>query len=216
MTASTVDIAADNDIVLKAVAYGLTAFFWPGPQARLGLLGAARYVIPAALEKHGLVGDVGRAKLRFDALWASAERLEPGEPELRLAAEIEAGALQAGLPLDRGESQLAAMTMERAIPSLETGDKRAIRSLESLRGRTDALERLDGRVRCLEQVMAAALAETSFSAIAAAVCAEPSVDRALNYCFTCSSGSAVHEAHRGLQSYISRLRSEAPNMLSLA
>jgi len=215
---ATVDIAVDNDLVLKAVAYGLAASLWP-PDTRLGLLGAARYVIPTWLRRLPLARDAAQVEAEFDALLAAAEELEPDAAEIRLAAEIEAAAQEAGLPLDGGESQLSAMVMERAISWLETGDKRAIRSLESLRRRADSIERLDGKVRCLEQVVQAALVdEKFFPIISAAVCAEPAVDKALSYCFSCTQPSpvTVERVREGLESYISSLRAEAPNVLGAA
>lgn len=215
MSGSGTDVAVDNDMVLKAVAYGLAEIFWPSGR-RLGVLGAARYVVPPLLDRIGLVAGAQRARADFEALLAKCDELEPEPSEISLAAELEAAAQAIGLQLDGGESQLCAMVIERTIRRLETGDKRAIGALGSLRGQVDTLERLDGRVRCLEQVVqAAVLAEGQFQAIAVAVCAEPMVDKALTNCFACSSGTATIEGVcQGLESYISSLRAEAPNVLS--
>lgn len=218
MKAGAVRAAVDNDIILKAVAYRLSATFWPGlGETTIGLLGAARYVIPNRLDRAGLSGDAPTAKAEFAALLATAAALEPNRDELRLAAEIETAAQRASLPLDSGESQLAAMVMERSIPTLETGDKRAVRSLESLRGHVDFLERLDCRIRCFEQVVHRLVSdEVAFRSAAAAVCAEPSVDKTLTICFACRSPAPAprERVMEGLESYIASLRAEAPNVLA--
>lgn len=218
MTAVRIDIAVDNDIVMKAVAYGVTEALWQRPGPRLAILGVARFVIPSLLDRMGLATGPRRAKSDLEALLATADELNPSPTETRLAAEIEAAAQQAGVQFDIGESQLCAMAMERMIPSVETGDKRAIRSLEVLRGRADDIERLDGRIRCLEQVMHSALEVGGrFQDIATAVCREPMVDKALTFCFACSTGTASLDGVRaGLQSYIANLRTVAPNILGSA
>lgn len=213
-----VQVAADNDIVLKAVAYGLSSSFWPRQtEPVIGLLGAARYVVPYWLDR--LAADVATARAEFEALLAAAEQLEPSIDELGLAADIETAAQRVGLPLDSGESQLAAMVMERSVPFLETGDKRAVKSLELLRGKVDDLERLDGRIRCLEQVVHRLVSdEATFPGIATAVCAQPDIDKTLTICFAChSAGLGTREGVlEGLDSYISSLRAEASNLLAAA
>ncbi len=218
MNPGTVQAAVDNDIVIKAVAYRLSATLWPGlDETTIGLLGAARYVIPSWLDRIGLTGNVPAAKAEFAALLATTAALEPNPDELWLAAEIETAAQRAALPLDSGESQLAAMVMERSIPVLETGDKRAVTSLESLRGHVDFLERLDGRIRCFEQVVHRLVSdEVVFSSAAASVCAEPSVDKTLTICFACRSPAPVSRDRvmEGLESYITSLRDRASNLLA--
>jgi hypothetical protein len=142
--ASGVALAADNDIVIKAVAYRLSPDFWPGHGTTLtiGLLGTSRYVIPQRL-KRARLADCAAALAEFNSLLAVAHTFEPSETEVAMAADIEAAAQAAGLPLDNGESLLSVLVIERGVPVFETGDKRAISTLEQLRG-VAGLERLDG------------------------------------------------------------------------
>ncbi len=56
--------------------------------------------------------------------------MEPTDREVAFATNLELTAQRAGLQLDVGESQLVAIVIERAIATFDTGDKRAIVSLE--------------------------------------------------------------------------------------
>lgn len=221
MTASpAVDVAVDNDVLLKAACYGLTLRFWPlgREEPSVGVLGAARFVLASAVARGSRVRDKAAASEALAEFFTRASVLEPTEAELSTAAELEQVAQRAGVEVDLGESQLAAMVAGRDITLLDTGDKRAVRGLEALIGLSRTCTQLCARVRCLEQLLLRVLDETrgDFEVISEAVCAEPAVDKAAGICFQCSSGGgAQRDAVRaGLASYISFLRSEAPRVLS--
>lgn len=217
MTA-VVDIAVDNDIIIKAACYGLTATLWPeaASTCHLGVLGAARYVVVKRLERASLSGGSERARGDAEALFATATTLEPTSAEVDLATQLEVTAQRMGLSLDAGESQLIAMMVHRGIPVLETGDKRAIASVELLLDEVAAIVTIAGRVRCLEQIVLRCLGEPGTpAAMAQAICAEPDVDKALSICFRCYSpapeGHAVDLA--AIHSYLGKLRASAPRVL---
>ncbi len=217
MTA-VVDIAVDNDVIIKAACYGLTATFWPeaASTCHLGVLGAARYVVAKRLERSPLSDRNERARGEAENLLATAITLEPTSGEIGLATRMEVTAQRMGLSLDAGESQLIAMMVHRGIPVLETGDKRAITSVERLLDQVAGLVTIAGRVRCLEQIVLRCLAEAGTSAaITQAICAEPGVDKALSICFRCYSpapeGHAVDLA--AIHSYLGKLRASAPRVL---
>jgi hypothetical protein len=217
MASEGVVLAADNDIVIKAVAYRLTLDFWPGHGITLtiGLLGTSRYVIPQRLKRAGLA-DCAAALAEFNSLLAVAHTFEPSETEVAMAADIEAAAQAAGLPLDNGESLLSVLVIERGVPVLETGDKRAISTLEQLRG-VVGLERLDGRLRCLEQVIWRVVGSPQeVVRVATAICREREIDRALAICFQCHLPGEVAQTAvlDGLRSYIEDLRKHAPRLLA--
>lgn len=217
-SARSVGIAVDNDLVLKAVCYGVTADFWPeaGTAHGIGVLGAARFVVSKRLERASLARDLAPAQAELANLLALVTELEPTERETSLAADFEVAAQQDGLSLDSGESQLAAMVVERAVPILETGDKRAIRSIEQLLDKVVALLPIQGRVRCLEQIVRRVLDDAgAVDRVAAAMCAEPGVDKTMSICFACSSGRppALDQVIEGLASYIASLRADAPRVL---
>jgi predicted nucleic acid-binding protein len=214
---TTDGIGVDNDIIFKAACYRLTSVFWPPSEGatRVGVLGAARYVIGSLLDEASLSGSTDDARSDLELFLARAETLEPEADEAALAAEMELAAQRLGAELDTGESQLAAMAIIRSFERLQTGDKRAIGAIERLLDHIPVLAALEGRLVCLEQVVSAC-AEVSLEELAEAVCAEPDVDKALTFCFACTSpeAAAVDSAREGLASYINDVRSRAPRVLA--
>lgn len=212
------DVAVDNDVLLKAACYGLAVRFW-APSEEIGVLGAARFVLADAVSRGSRVRDKVTAGEALAELFARAVALEPTDDELSAAAELEKLAQRAGLELDAGESQLAVMVAGRTIELLDTGDKRAVRALEALVGVSGTCAQLCGRVRCLEQLLLSALeAAEEFDAIAHAVCVEPDVDKTTSICFSCYSdgGADLTSVRAGLQSYLASLRRDAPRVLAAA
>lgn len=206
-------LAVDNDVLLKALSYGLEESFWPsGRPEEIGVLGAARYVLGDRLARVTLRRDERREALC--ALLDRTEALEPDKGEIDLAAQIEKRAAELGLELDGGESQLAAMVSRRGMELLETGDKRAIAGLESLVAEIGDLKALCGRVRCLEQI-AHRVASDDFAAVSSAICAEAEVDKSLSVCFNCHSDSMPGKAAvlEVLCQYIEDVRQRAPSVL---
>lgn len=214
----TVDEALDNDVILKAVRYTATELFWP-PGTQAGVLGAAKYVVGGRIKRAKLVK--ARPTIE-DELWALLDRtelLEPSEYEVARAADLEREAQRRSLPLDAGESQLAAMVVERAIALITTGDKRAIASFEQLLDVTPWLVTLCRRVRSLEQlVLPLARDARAFPTLVSRVCSDPEADKTLSICFGCyGDGDPGRDGvEEGLVSYIEALRRDAPKILALA
>jgi hypothetical protein len=211
-------VATDNDVLLKAVCYGLTADFWPGAGVlrTVFVLGAARYVVAQRVGRATLRKPRAEARAEFLSLLASVTELEPTIEEIGLAASIEVAAQRAGVALDAGESQLTAVVILRAIPVLETGDKRAIRAVDVLLDQADPLPLVGVRLRCLEQIVWRLVSEpTIFDRVANAVCAESAVDRTMSICFGCFSPQRPSAAGvvAGLESYIDDLRRDAGRVL---
>lgn len=211
--------AVDNDVLLKASCYGVTGTFWPNTEdCGAGVLGTARFVLAHVIVRGSTVRDKDAVSSALEEFYAQAAVLEPTDAELSAAAELEKLAQQAGLELDVGESQLAAIVAARGIPFLDTGDKRAVRGLEALVDHSKTCAALSARVRCLEQLLLRALDEhpDELASINAAICAEPDVDKAASICFGCYSDGAADpgEVRTGLESYIASLRSQAPTVLA--
>ena len=211
-----VEAVFDNDVLIKAACYSfldeLADLFGGGPS--IGILGAARFVVNNRLNRGADICNVDAAKEAFAAFLESAVRLEPTNAELALATTIEEAAMLDGLPLDGGESHLCAIALSRSIRLLLTGDKRAIASLESIKGRLGPLYLLERRVACLEQSIAAIIDRIGLSECRAKICAEARIDKALSLCFSCGrlempQGSGVD----GLASYIDHVRRTAPTIL---
>jgi hypothetical protein len=208
----------DNDVLKKVLCYRLAALIWPEHDGRIpvGILGAARYVLADAIRRVTLNGDKDAALTALAAFVDSAVELEPSEREIELAASLEEAAQRASLELDTGESQLAAIAVERYIAELHTGDKRAIAALGQTLDDVSALGRLAGRVHCLEQLFVRLLdAADDEATIIARVCDEPNVDKSLSISFSCYSGGGDSAtAREGLASYIEAVRRTAPQILA--
>src|ERR1700737_1225411 len=180
----------DNDIIFKGACYSLLSAFCKVPGAApgdIGALSAARFVVEKKIKRAQLAGDVGVALGALGAFLDAAATLDPTADEEHLAAELEFAAQQLGVPLDTGESQLCAIVTTRAIPLLLTGDKRAIQAIEQLLASQAWLAALSGAVKCLEQLVLAAVRLAGAAAIAEKVCAERTIDKALTFCFSCHS-----------------------------
>lgn len=213
----TIDLAADNDLLIKLSAYKLLKFLGNmtnSPHA-VGMLGVARYVVKTHLDHGRGLKDPEAAAAHFDQFQDQVTILEPTTDEVALATAIEEAAIEAGVPLDTGESQLCAIAITREVRVVATGDKRAIRAAEAILDGVAVLALLTNRVACLEQLMSALVGQLGGNEVRRAVCAEPGADKAVTVCFECGrtvdpSGTYVPE---GLQSYIDSLRVEAPRIL---
>jgi len=181
----------------------------------VGILGASRFVVRKRIAKAGLRGDSAVALSCFESFLAGSEIVEPSPDEQAIATRLEAAAQKMALNLDAGESQLVALVVTRVLPWLLTGDKRAITSLEMLLPAETCLSAVGGKIRCLEQLVMDALLMGDANKVRRAICAEPSVDKALSICFSCTSaGADPATAQEGLASYIADLRSRAVHVLA--
>jgi hypothetical protein len=209
------DTAVDNDVVLKAICFRLVDDFWP-EIAALGVLGAAPYVLRDAIGRPNVKGVESDLRKALDEFFSHAVALEPTSAEIDLAADLELEAQRSRLDLDPGESQLAAIAIERSLRRLVTGDKRAIKALEGLIDPIPRMETLTGRVQCLEQLVLEVLdLDSGHERAQEGICAESNLDKALAISFGCASGgnSTKEEAVEGLMSYIRDLQANAPRLL---
>ena len=211
----TDQVLLDNDVALKLSCYAMVAAALAvvkRAEVRPGMLGVARFVLRGRIERGSGIADPARAMRELHLLLANVDLLEPTDGELALAADLEAEAQRQELELDGGESQLLAILAERSLQLLLTGDKRAIIAMSVVAPRFAA-----DRVGCLEQLIAAILPLAGVAAVQAAVCREPTVDKAITACFGCTR-LAVTEADvmEGLASYIDHLARSAPGIIVAA
>jgi hypothetical protein len=208
----------DNDILIKGACYRFLTELANGipGDGHCGVLGAARFVVPHYIKRQKLRGDLAAAEVCFFSFLAGTEALEPSSEEQELAAALEANAQKLSFSLDAGESQLVAILVSRVLPWLATGDKRAIAALEKLLDTDARLANLAGKIRCLEQLVKQMLLIGDYSIIRNAICSEPTVDKTLTTCFSCSSQSPTNSAniHQGLDSYIGAVRASAVRVLA--
>lgn len=208
----------DNDVLYKGLCYGVLhdiVHAYDGTAGSVGVLGAARFVVGKKLQKTSLRRTADLVAEEFSKFLSAAVELEPSDSEQSLAADLESAAQQLDVNLDAGESQLCAIAIERVIPVLLTGDKRAITAMERLLDAELRLHGLRGKVRCLEQAVLYVLHQKDLETLRAAICTEPMVDKTLTICFGCSSASTQRETVlEGLDSYIRALRSVATRILA--
>ncbi|MBZ5493802.1 MAG: hypothetical protein LAO76_23020 [Acidobacteriia bacterium] len=212
------NIVVDNDVLYKGACYGVlqeVVQAYTGTPATVGVLGAARFVVPKKIRKLALSRPLELVAQELSGFLSAAVQLEPTDAEQNFAADLESAAQQLGLNLDTGESQLCAIAIQRVVAILLTGDKRAIAAMERLLDTEVRLQALCGRVRCLEQAFLCVLDRTGLEVLRPAICAEPSVDKTLTICFGCHSATTQRETVlEGLSSYIRSLRADATRVLA--
>jgi hypothetical protein len=92
------ETVVDNDILLKVACYGLFEGIFP--DARVGVLGAAKYVLRNVIQTKNLTENPESAISSLESFIFSAEVVEPTEQEQSFAADLESHALDLGLNLD--------------------------------------------------------------------------------------------------------------------
>jgi hypothetical protein len=209
---------ADNDILIKGAAYRLLSELVEAVVSaaeRVGVLGAARFVVRNRLEKHPGLKSRAAALSHWEKFLARVEELEPTDAEVALSTLIEDAALRQLQPLDSGESQLCAVAITRGLDLVLTGDKRAVTAAEMLLPHIAELAALRGRMMCLEQAAAHLVAKTGAASTRSSICAEPAIDIALGISFECASAKLRPAFYpEGLPSYIEDLRRHAPTLLA--
>lgn len=210
-------VLMDNDVVLKTCCYGIVDEMLDcllGRSRTVHVLSAIQYVLSNAIAKKQNILDKKAAAERLAKFLGIVEHLEPEQDELLLAAEFEAAAQVRDLELDAGESQLLAVLVRRSAALLLTGDKRAIRAIESVVNASGHIQLTEQRVACLEQVVLTLVNRHGAELVYQRVCNEAAIDNSLAICFACTSGKCNPASIlEGLSSYINSLRSGAPRSL---
>jgi hypothetical protein len=213
----TLRAVADNDILIKGACYHLLSKMvtaLPLGCEEVGFLGATPFVARKKIRRARLNKKSAFAIRDFENAMARMTRVEPTHAEIAFAADLELLAQKANLALDFGESQLCAIVSHRRLDWLVTGDKRAIRAIQSLWNAGAEIQYLEYKIVCLEQLFFAIVAFCD-TGIERLICSEPNVDKAISISFSCSSKVRdVKSWLVGLRSYIEHLRSVAPTMLS--
>ena len=200
----------DTDVLLKAVSYrlahaALTYLADRGVQPKV--LGAARFMLSSHVAKARRIADASAAAAELARAEPLLVDVEPSADETRLAAEIETLAVECGLQIDSGESQLLAMLIMGRTRLMITGDKRAVRAIGSMLSPLPPQ-----RIACLEQLLCALIEILGADQVRSAICAEPAVDRALTAASSCSAPGPV-DLNVGLASYIEDLRKDVAALI---
>ncbi len=152
------------------------------------------------LFRDGTVADyLAVALSQFGAAWS---------PDAEVVAR-----LQGIAGLDAGEITLIAMLCSDPQAMLVTGDKRALRALAAP-GLEDIVERVAGRIACLEQVVLSALDHLGVGALAASIERHRDLDVAVRCAVPLPTYAVEPEVRKGLLSYIEDLRKDAQSLFS--
>lgn len=206
-------ILMDNDALLKLARYGLldeaVAVFDCTP-ADVSVLATAKYkLLPA------------KNRLRFCKDEESAARLEGF---LRTSNPLDVGLADPNLldvliavpNIDHGEALLFAVGANNSANNnntlVITGDKHSLEALCSNDSVADVSKALAGRVVSVE-VLFSMLVEHQFTPIQERVTAKPDVDITLRIVFGVSVKADFESVKKGLDSYISDLRSKTGTLL---
>ncbi|MBT2117789.1 hypothetical protein KK141_17290 [Dyella sp. LX-66] len=206
--------AMDNDVLLKAVSYGIfDSLLAVLPACKYGVLGTARFVVPKYLKRRP-PRRYEQARAELEQVLAHLDVLEPTAGEVALAAALEFEAQRQQLSLHGGECTLLAILHERGLLNFLTGDKAAILAIGriALPGGMER-SRFERKIICFERAILALL-DREGDAFRQVICAEPEVDMALRLSFSCSSPGVSSASWReGLQSEIRHLNEQVPNLL---
>jgi hypothetical protein len=199
----------DTDVLLKVASWDLGGVLCGlvAPLGQAGVLGLTHLIARKQLRRLKNLPDAGAADAALSSLLAQFAWLEPNEEEVVLAAELVDVALLRELPLDRGEAQIAALLLARGLPLMISGDKRALGALGPVLREVGRQGSCDGRIACLEQVLAAMVERVGASEVRRKICAWPTGDMAASICFACGRDGFSEEAvNEGLTSYIGNVR----------
>src|SRR5688572_1113474 len=100
---------ADNDILYKGSCFRVLDVLVGHERSDVGVLGAAKYVLPRKINKARLQHSTVDALAALEAFIHDAHVIEPTDDEQELAAALELLAQREGVQFDAGESQLVAV-----------------------------------------------------------------------------------------------------------
>lgn len=205
----------DTDILLKVSAYKLAAELIAllGVYGTPGVLGLTHIIAPGQLQRMPNLLDLSGARAALANLLDALGSYEPDPAEVLMAAEFEATAQELGLPLDTGEAQLVAIAVQRQLPLLLTGDKRAIGAMAHLLS-VDYRAQLTGRLACFEQAISAIAQRVGEQTVRERICGEPGVDTAMRLACSCDSPHwNPGQLHEACYSFIGDVRASAADLL---
>lgn len=196
---------SDNDVILKLAACDLLDESLAAlniTKSDVYVLPTAKYALARAVVPHGEV-----VAARVNEFLASVQIIawEPPPDELRLFEDT--------LGIDQGEAVLYASTATLDDFALVTGDKASLKALAGSAECQPIVNRLAGRVICLEQIIQRCVNHAGFDTVKNKVVPARGCDKALGAIFGSGLTTNATSVHEGLSSYISHLRSATGNLL---
>ncbi len=199
----------DNDIVHKLAAFGLfdaVLVSLGATRADVFVLGTARFKFFVNKPAKGIqrYGEDTHRKICDIIDGVNSLSQEPDVAGLDSLTNV--------VGIDAGEVVLFAVAAADPDGLLLTGDKKALRAFATS-GATEMLQRLKGRVICLEQLLLQVVESQTFDVVRDAVAPQRNVDGATKTIF--ANGTMTEEAHamEGLTSFLGALQQETGHLL---
>jgi hypothetical protein len=190
---SDVVLLADNDVVIKLsrmdVYEDALKALNVAPRQVGSLAVMLRYMGKASESNRLRIVSNRSAADRLARVLHGITEIEPTQDERALAAKLMKGILSSGLDMQEGEVALIAVALLRERPDIATADKRAIRSLPPLAVQEGIVDKLQGRVICLEQIMKALCKAFGLPRVRNAVAADRAADTTITQAYDmCGNG----------------------------
>src|SRR5579871_4656336 len=170
----------DNDCIVKVCRYDLV-----DPLLRLVGGWGNTYVLPTA--KFSLKARSPSSAITLMNSKEAAERLFNFLSNAIEIKESDSNKYLAALSIhpqvDAGEAILFAMALDELETLVYTGDKRSIAALAEFLDQTGLRSILEGRIKCLEQVVAEIIEISDFDSICKKIRADKATDKTLYMCF---------------------------------
>ncbi|MEO0355506.1 MAG: hypothetical protein AAF268_11835 [Cyanobacteria bacterium P01_A01_bin.3] len=209
------DYFLDNDVILKLTAFGLMQSVlnkWSVDFKNIFVLKTARYQLAGNSVRVKYSPDVSERSTHFAVQCQSVPTMNLIGDSIALA---ELDLLKQVLDIDIGESQLLVETRNSTSFELVTGDKKFLRALVQHNQLSHIRERVQGKVRCLEQIVLDCINDNGFDWVKNQVVSvsDTKVDQAIQCCFGSGSQANEQTVTDALNAYIHDLRSQTCNLL---
>lgn len=132
--------------------------------------------------------------------------------EIQMSSEVTRISQRHGLSVDGGEAVLMSMSIQRGIPYLTTGDKKAIRSLPELARYLPDFQRLKGRLMPLEYLILRLVQAQGLAVVFSRINSGLACDKSLRDIFT-AAGQNQRLVEHGLNAKLENLRRDADGYL---
>lgn len=198
----------DNDCLLKTSRFDLVEELSSlcGGYAAMYVLDEAQYVFQVADPERARKrtgSDEATTRLRDLLASCIAIPVYDGSPVLTALSEYS--------NIDAGEAIIFTAAIEEVESIIFTGDKRAIKAFADAVRDLGLEDRIFGRVKCYEQIIAEIIEGHGFEEVAEKIRNDPDADKSMRACF---SSQAKHDVIVGLSSYYRHLARSAPGLLA--
>ena len=200
----------DNDVVVKLARFGLLTALESHLQAQKRTI-ALQPLIDGTLDLANKTGQLKKFTTHDQRAVAAALAAKVGRVTLNDRGKklIELCVHTEGV--DPGDAVWLAVGASTPGALICTGDKTALRGVARDTGCAEIVQALQGRVVCLEQIVADLIGRESIAIVRKGILAEPAADAAVASCFGAQKNQA--DSQRELAALIDGLRADTGGLL---